>query len=370
MNESLFKTPKIHNIDRLTSRKLEELLDEPLERYSHVFVLMDENTEKYCYGLMKHNSLFFENLIPITIPAGEHSKRLETAEEIWMKLLNYGADRKSLLINLGGGMITDLGAFVASTFKRGMSFIHLPTSLIGQIDAAIGGKTAVNLEGYKNQIGTFAAADMIIISPGFLETLPERYLLSGYAEIIKHGLIANSSYFEWLKNYPFQRIKDLKNNRLNWKWIINESVSIKSRISEVDPFDWGLRRLLNFGHTIGHAIEAFSLKNDSNPVTHGEAVATGMVVESVLSRNFTGLQKNSLEQIIGIIKASFPLFEIDEEIKESIISLIKFDKKRSGGSLNFTLLNAIGHGVSDQECTMDDVSDALDEYIQVIKRIT
>lgn len=368
MNTDSLNASKIHITDRFSGNDLDELINGLEGKYSNVYVLADDNTWHYCYPVIEEGAAILGRAAKLIVPAGEVSKSLEQAQDLWLRLLTSGADRNSLLINLGGGMITDLGAFVASTFKRGIPYLHIPTSLLGQIDAAIGGKTAVNLGSYKNQIGTFAVPEMIVIVQDLLKTLPERYLLSGYAEVIKHALIADRGFFNWLKKKPFHSIKQVSKNHETWKGLIAESISVKAGISERDPYDWAERRLLNFGHTIGHAFESFSLQNDKNPITHGEAVAAGMVVETILSREVLGLSSGEAQEINSQLLQNFPMFRIDDVIEQTIIDSLRFDKKVSAEDLNFTLISEIGKGEYNRQCSMKVVSKALKEYREMIKQ--
>ncbi|AWX46023.1 3-dehydroquinate synthase [Flagellimonas maritima] len=305
--------------------------------YSQVFVLVDENTKKYCYPvfLKKMDS---EVGCVLEIPSGEIHKNIATCTELWEQLSKNDGDRKSLLINLGGGVLTDLGGFVASTFKRGIDFINVPTTLLSMVDASIGGKTGVDLGALKNQIGVINQPQMVLIFPEFLQTLEIRQVKSGYAEMLKHGLIKDEEYWTALKDE--KNFTDSK--------CIKKSISIKNEVVLQDPTEQGIRKILNFGHTLGHAIESYFLDNP-NKITllHGEAIAIGMILEGYLSHELKGLSKLSLQEIKEVFLKHFNRVILDEEDIVSIIELLKYDKKNSHGDVNFVLLQTIGKAVTD-----------------------
>src|SRR5690606_38544696 len=243
--------------------------------YQSVFFLVDDNTHEHCLPLLL--SEIHENILIeiIEIPAGEESKAIEIAVQVWETMSETQASRKSLMINLGGGMITDMGGFIASTFKRGIDLINIPTSLLAMVDASVGGKTGIDLNGIKNLIGTFAMPELTLIHPEFLQTLPEREFRSGLAEMLKHGLIHDKNH--WLELIEIENF-----DFISIDYLIEKSVKIKQEIVEKDPFENGIRKILNFGHTIGHALESQLLQTE-NPLLHGEAISVGMMVESILS---------------------------------------------------------------------------------------
>ena len=299
--------------------------------YSQLGVILDSNTLKYCYPLICE-------ALPVktktfSFPAGEVNKNLETCSLIWQWMTNEGFDRKALIINLGGGVTGDMGGFCAATYKRGIRFINIPTTLLSQVDASVGGKLGIDFNGYKNHIGVFAQPEAVIISDLFLGTLPESELRSGYAEVIKHGLIRNSNYFHCLKVEGWQN--------QSWRDIIEKSVSIKKEVVEKDPRESGLRKILNFGHTIGHAFESYYL-NTSNHLLHGEAIAIGMICEAYLSYRKLGLSLLELEEIFHMLKSVFGIFDFPKEDVPDIIGLCSQDKKNEGNSINFSLLKHIG----------------------------
>lgn len=304
--------------------------------YSQIGLLCDENTLRDCFPLIMND---LPKLWIIEIKSGEENKNLQTCEQIWTALTKGNFDRNSLLINLGGGVICDMGGFVASTFKRGLDFINIPTTLLSQVDASVGGKLGIDFMELKNHIGVFREPDGVFIDTIFLKTLPKNKLRSGFAEIIKHGLIADISYWKEIKKFDF--------NNDNWNKLVSKSVLIKYNIVQKDFLESGFRKVLNFGHTIGHGIESVYLNVEKSRLLHGEAIAIGMICESYLATKLTGLPKEQLEEIIIYILRVFDLITIDKSYFEQIIKLIYQDKKNKGNTINCSLLKTIG------KCTFD-----------------
>lgn len=305
--------------------------------YSKIVVLVDENTKKYCLPLFKKMIKFPIDSI-FEIESGEENKHIHTCLQVWEHLSNFDADRKSLLINLGGGVLTDLGGFVASTFKRGIDFINIPTTLLSMVDASIGGKTGVDLGTLKNQIGVINQPQMVLVFPQFLKTLDPRQLKSGYAEMLKHGLIRDSDYWMALR----------EEGKFSEASSIQRSIAIKNDVVLVDPNEKGLRKILNFGHTLGHAIESYCLDNpNKKTLLHGEAIAIGMILEGYLSHELKGLPKLSLEEIKETFLTYFEKVEFDRDDIDAVLKLLKYDKKNSHGDINFVLLQSIGDAVTD-----------------------
>ncbi|RZL11258.1 MAG: 3-dehydroquinate synthase [Pedobacter sp.] len=242
--------------------------------YSKVFVLTDEHTSVHCLPVFQQLLDDFTGFDLIETSAGEENKSIDFCIGIWKTLLDFGADRKCLLINLGGGVITDMGGFIAATYKRGVDFVNIPTSLLAQVDASVGGKTGIDVDNAKNMVGTFSIPIAVFIEDVFLKTLPEKEMRSGSAEVLKHGLIADAAYFKELNDTGLHAITAAQ---------VYRSVEIKNTVVTEDPLEKGLRKILNFGHTIGHALESYSLSNDKTPLTHGDAIAIGMICESYLS---------------------------------------------------------------------------------------
>ncbi|MDP4290779.1 MAG: 3-dehydroquinate synthase [Bacteroidota bacterium] len=323
-------------------KTLAELLKQDADSGSSFFILVDENSHQHCLPQLITNVEALTTAEIIEIESGEENKNIETCVQLWEALTDLGADRNSILINLGGGVITDMGGFVASTFKRGIRFYNIPTTLLSQIDASTGSKTGVDLGGLKNQIGLFADPEAVYINLGFLRTLPKEQLQSGFGEIVKHALIADNDYWKLVRREIFTDIKD-------WGELIRPSLEIKSSVVLKDPNEKGLRKLLNFGHTVGHALETFALENH-RPLLHGQAVALGIVAEAWLSTQLSGLKTDELNEIQSVILANFDLFKFEENDFVRILELMKHDKKNVSGEVRLTLLTQIGKGVFNISC--------------------
>lgn len=331
-------------------QQLKKFLNEG--NYSKVFVLVDSNTEIHCLPLLQEalESIEFD-LIEVT--PGEENKNIDFCIGIWRMLLDFGADRNSILINLGGGVITDMGGFAASTFKRGIDFVQVPTTLLSQVDASVGGKTGIDMDNVKNIIGTFTQPKAVFIHTGFLKTLSNRELQSGYAEVIKHGLIYDVSLFEKLKTIEAADLNDET---------IYRSIEIKNEVVLNDPFEKGLRKILNYGHTIGHAVESYSLKNDDQPLLHGEAIAIGFICEAFLSAKKNGLSNSTLTDIVKTIHSTYPKYRLDKKNYPALLEIMKNDKKNTAGQISFSLLKTIGECSYDIFCTEDEIFESLDYY--------
>lgn len=332
------------------------ILNELVEanNYSIVFILTDENTHEYCLPkIASHLTFDFEI---IEIEPGEEFKTINTCVGVWEALSDLGADRRSLIINLGGGVITDLGGFVACTFKRGIDYVNVPTSLLSMVDASVGGKTGVDLGLLKNQIGVISNPEMVIIDTEFLFTLPKNQLRSGFAEMLKHGLIQDENYWNRLNKLDSLHEDDLEQ-------LIFESVEIKKRVVEQDPNENGLRKILNFGHTLGHAIESYSLGNhDLQPLLHGEAIALGMILETYLSSKLLEFPMDKTQKIKEAFLSVFKHIQLPESSFSNIIDLMKYDKKNEHGKINFVLLKDIGHPIIDCEVENTFIREAFKFY--------
>lgn len=324
--------------------------------YSKIFILVDENTHECCLPAFMARITGQYNFEIIEIESGEENKNIETCTQVWHVLSELDGDRKSLLINLGGGVLTDLGGFVASTFKRGITFINVPTTLLSMVDASVGGKTGVDLGSLKNQIGVINQPEMVLVDTQFLKTLEERQLQSGYAEMLKHGLIKDQSYWSELKSgRTFDHIDRH----------IYKSVSIKNEVVLQDPTEQNLRKILNYGHTLGHAIESYCLENeDKETLLHGEAIAIGMILEAYLSNKLTGLSIEAVHEIKSTFLSRYPKSEFTKRDVEKILSLLKFDKKNSHGNINFVLLSQIGEPVIDITVSNDLFEEAFAYYAE------
>ena len=307
--------------------------------YSSLFIIVDENTYEFCLPSFMGAITGDYHFEVLEIESGEINKNIRTCSNLWEALSELDADRKSLIINLGGGVVTDLGGFVASTFKRGIDFINVPTTLLAMVDASIGGKTGVDLGALKNQIGVINQPEMVLVISEFLKTLEERQVQSGYAEMLKHGLIQSSPYWETLKSVSTIDGFDS---------MIYTSVGIKNRVVIEDPTEQGLRKILNFGHTLGHAIESYFLAStDYETLLHGEAIAIGMILEGYLAHKITGLPESEMEDIKSTFLRRYEKVTFTDEDIYNILSLLKFDKKNSHGKINFVLLEKIGKPVID-----------------------
>ena len=325
------------------------------KKYSSVFILVDNNTNKYCLPdfIAKTG---FENAEILKMQAGEENKNLQTCENLWKNLSNKGADRNSVLINLGGGVVTDLGGFVACTFKRGIDFYNIPTTLLAMVDASVGGKTGIDLGSLKNQIGIIEEPKQVIIDPIWLKTLSNQEIVSGFAEMLKHGIISNNKYWQTLKELPDLKISTLKE-------FIKPSIKIKKEVVLKDPKEKKLRKILNFGHTLGHAIESYFLINpNKNKLLHGEAIAIGMILESYLSIHCSGLNFEIARDIKTTFFKYFKKIELSTDDKKEIVKLLRHDKKNIGNKINFVLLNSIGNPKIDVEVPQELFEDAFNFY--------
>lgn len=324
--------------------------------YSKIFVLVDENTHNCCLPVfMSHIEGEYDFEI-IEIEAGEIHKNIATCTQVWEVLSELDADRKSAMINLGGGVVTDLGGFVASCFKRGIDFINIPTTLLSMVDASVGGKTGVDLGPLKNQVGVINQPQMVLVATEFLKTLDQRQLQSGFAEMLKHGLISDASYWDTLKDITgFENMDKL----------IYTSVSIKNEVVQIDPTEQHLRKTLNYGHTLGHAIESYFLESEEHDLLlHGEAIAIGMILEGFLSYKLTGLTKNELEDIKKTFLTRYPKTSFTKKDIDIILTLLKFDKKNSHGNINFVLLKSIGKTAIDIKVTPELLKESFSYYAE------
>ena len=324
--------------------------------FSKIFILVDENTHEYCLPLFLEKLETTITIEIIEIEAGEIHKTIDTCLGVWNSLSDLDADRKSLLINIGGGVITDLGGFVACTFKRGMAYVNVPTSLLAMVDASVGGKTGVDLGHIKNQVGVISNPNLVLIDTVFLNTLPANQMRSGLAEMLKHGLITGDAYWNKFTELSQLTLEDLD-------MLIYESVMIKKQVVETDPYENGLRKTLNFGHTLGHAIESYFLSDpDKTTLLHGEAIAVGMVLACYISTELLGFPKEKTVAIKDLLINYYGKVHIDTSEYAAIMDLLKFDKKNNHGQINFVLLEAIGKSKID--CQVDDavIVDAFEFY--------
>ncbi len=323
------------------------------KNYSRVLVLVDENTKRYCLSILLEKA-GLEGPLVLEIKAGESHKNIQTCAQIWTEMMSADINRKALLLNLGGGVIGDMGGFCASTFKRGIDFIQIPTTLLSQVDASIGGKLGIDFAEVKNSVGLFCNPQAVLIAPEFLKTLSARELRSGFAEILKHSLIADAHQWQWQKE-----IAGLE--EIDWYKVLPPSLKVKKEIVAIDPFEQNIRKALNFGHTIGHAVESVALASP-NPLTHGEAIAIGMVCEAYLSKEICGL---GLEDLQAIKTTMIRIFGHQIQAASNFdrfIQLMYNDKKNEAKEINFTLLSAPGKAVINQIASEEMILESLKYY--------
>lgn len=321
-----------------------------------IVIIVDENTEKHCLPILR-NQLERKDGLIIKIPAGEVHKNIQTCQQVWQIMMDKGLNRNALCLNLGGGVIGDMGGFCASTYKRGIDFIQLPTTLLSQVDASIGGKLGIDFNQVKNSVGVFRNPGSVFIYPSFLETLSKAEIRSGFAEIIKHSLIADIEQWQQIKN-----ITDI--DTVNWTEYLIPSLHIKKRVVEEDPFEKGLRKALNFGHTIGHAVESQYLETDQ-PLLHGEAVAVGMVCEAYISSKITHLDPQALEEITNFLVQIYGVYPLKKADYPAMIQLMRKDKKNIKDEINFTLLTSPGTCLVNQTCSVELIEESLDYYSNI-----
>lgn len=323
-------------------------------KYSKYYIICDEHTFEFCLPtLLFHTPLFNEAEI-IELESGEDKKTLETCLQVWGALTDTGADKQSLIINLGGGVISDLGGFVASTFKRGIDCINIPTTLLSMVDASVGGKTGVDFEGIKNHIGTTSEPKAIFVNPTFLETLSERQIRNGYAEIIKIALIADATFWKQLKK--IKKIKDFCSEQ-----IITKAIELKNSIVKKDLHEKDLRKSLNFGHNIGHALES-SLIEQKKDILHGEAVAAGIIIESDIAQSLKRISAKEQKEITDYISSIYKSIKITKETETQLLKYILHDKKNIGADLCFALPNKVGNYKLACGVKMDEIKIALNKY--------
>ncbi len=323
--------------------------------YDRVFVLTDETTRQLCWPLVSQFACL-QHAIVVTIGAGDVNKNMASLAHVWEALQQGGATRHSCMVNLGGGMVTDLGGFAASTFKRGIDFINIPTTLLAMVDASVGGKTGVNFGGLKNEVGVFANSKVVFLSTQFLSTLDVENIKSGYAEMLKHGLISNDKMWAELLNFNLANPDFVQLQRM-----LADSVAVKQRIVEEDPLEHGLRKALNVGHTMGHAFESFAMRS-GRPILHGHAVAYGMVAELYLSATKVGFPTEKLRQTVRFIHENYGRFNFTCDDYPALLELMTHDKKNTAGIINFTLLGDVGDLKINQTATKAEIEAALDFY--------
>ena len=347
------------------AENLETSLARAIDACEHdrLFILTDDTTRKLCWPVVSGFACL-QGAEVISIGATDTHKTLESLAHVWEELGRMGGTRHTLLINIGGGMVTDLGGFAASTFKRGINYINIPTTLLAMVDASVGGKTGINIRGLKNEIGVFNNATTVILDTQFLRTLDRENIFSGYAEMLKHGLISNEAMWAELMNF------DLGAEQLDLATLqrmLADSVAVKQRIVTEDPLEHGLRKALNLGHTVGHAFESYALKNSvignlQFPILHGYFVAFGLVCELYLSTVKTGFPTDKMRQTVSFIREHYGRMPITCDDYPALFELMTHDKKNTAGTINFTLLGGIGDIRINQTATKEEIYEALDFY--------
>lgn len=338
------------------TEELENIISE--SKNDKFFILTDSNTNKNCLNML-HCSEPIANAHIITIKADDTNKNIESTTHVWKELSDNGCTRHSCLINIGGGMVTDLGGFAASTFKRGIDFINIPTTLLSMVDASVGGKTGINFNGLKNEIGVFNDAKAVIIDTAFLKTLDQHNICSGYAEMLKHSLLKDNKM--WAQHINFNLYSPDLDSLLS---MIKESVGVKERIVSEDPHESGIRKALNLGHTAGHAFESYAM-HTNRPILHGYAVAYGIICELYLSHALQGFPLDKMRQTVNFIKENYGRMNITCDDYESLYSLMKHDKKNTGNEINFTLLKDVGDIKINQTVSKELIMESLDFYREI-----
>ena len=323
---------------------------------SEIVIITDENTEKYCLPYFLNELVLPQDPIFISFEAGEQYKTLATCIKLFNQLSDNKIDKKSLILNLGGGVVTDLGGFVASVFKRGLPYINIPTTILAMVDASVGGKTGVDFNGLKNQIGLVNNGQQVVIDVNFLKTLPKEQLISGYAEMLKHGLIHSELYWNDILLMNLDNLEELHIR-------IWESVVIKNDVVTKDPYENNLRKILNYGHTLGHAIESYCMKSESKKsLLHGEAIAIGLILETYISTQIYSFPESKLNELVACVHANFMKVDFSFDDIEAIIDLLIYDKKNVGGKINFVLLKDIGQYELDCQVSNELIYKAFEFY--------
>jgi len=351
-------------IKRITLSDYEIVLDESLSyletflterKYSSVIILADSNTAELCHPKLIALLPFLAAAPLVVVPAGEPHKTIATCEEIWADMLRVHADRKAVVINLGGGVIGDMGGFAAACYKRGIDFIQVPTTVLSQVDSSIGGKLGVDFRYGKNLVGVFKNPVLVLISTVWFQTLSQRQLVNGFAEIYKHALIQDAGQWKLLKT-------DLTIPPAHFHSILHDSLMIKKAVVEADPYEKGWRKILNFGHTIGHAVEAYSLGNNSDPLLHGEAIAAGMIMEAYIGFLVCGFPAEQLKEVEQVLLRQYGHYPLSDNAEELLWPAMAMDKKNAGTKVLAVVLETIGKPVIDVEITAELLTKALNYY--------
>jgi 3-dehydroquinate synthase len=335
----------------LVDSSFQNLLQENYSK-SKILILVDENTHDHCLDYLLTNFDELRDAEIMLLPAGEENKVMEVCFQVWEAMSEYKISRKDLIINLGGGVVTDMGGFIASIYKRGIDFIQIPTTLLAMVDASIGGKTGIDLGAYKNQLGVFSNPKAIYCDLSFLQTLDESEIKNGFAEMLKHALILDQKHWKDLKLGTHQNLTEK---------FVEQSIQLKNEIVLLDPLEQNIRKKLNFGHTFGHALEGYFLSQEEE-LKHGHAVAMGILCESYLSNKISGLSSQSLEEIVDFILSVYPLIELEEEFFDAIFDLMKQDKKNAQSKILCVLLNEIGESEIDIPLSYEQIIETLNWF--------
>ncbi len=343
-------------IDADISSSLSEVLSK--FQANKICIITDDNTYRHCLPQLTE-IIQQKYTFVLTISQGEKNKNLETAKTIWEFLQSNKFDRDALVINLGGGLLLDIGGFAAATYNRGIQFIHIPTTLLSMVDASIGGKLGLNFNGIKNQLGLFRVPEFVLINPNFLKTLDKRQLYAGWAEMIKHSLIDSENHINKILQQNPLEIQDSE-----WEHIIYDSLKVKNYYVINDPYESGPRKVLNLGHTAGHAFESLSIERN-DPLFHGEAVASGLICEIFLSTQLLNFPKKKAEKLSRAIRKSYKQLSINKKDIDLMLEMMHFDKKNKFDKVNFTLLNKIGEPLIDQYVSEEVIKKSLEYYINL-----
>lgn len=323
-------------------------------------VLTDSHTHRFCLPKLMNSVKALQDASIIEVPDGENNKNIETCTKVWETLIEMEADRNAILVNLGGGVITDMGGFIAGTFKRGIKYINIPTTLLAQVDASVGSKVAIDIKNLKNQVGLFYDPLAVFIDPGFLSTLSKREMINGYAEMLKHAILHEQEHLENIMLFPMHDLTILNQ-------LVERSVTFKNEIVTNDPFEKGIRKILNFGHTIGHALETFSMEEDRKQLKHGEAIAIGMICELYISGELLKFPMQKAETISEFIISVYPKFRFEKTEIARIIQLMRSDKKNTEGKINFSLLYDVGKPSYDHFASAQLIEKSLQYYLDLTR---
>jgi 3-dehydroquinate synthase len=347
------------HFDDLRTSGISQLIEKNARNAKRI-ILTDANTHRLCLPKLMNCIKALQDASVIQVHEGENHKNIDTCSKVWETLIALEADRNAILINLGGGVITDMGGFIAGTYKRGIKYINIPTTLLSQVDASVGSKVAVDLKNLKNQIGLFYDPLAVYIDAGFLSTLSKREMINGYAEMLKHAILDSDEHLAEIMMFPLHDLSILND-------LVRRSVEFKHQVVQADPLEKGVRKILNFGHTVGHALETFSMENDRKQLKHGEAIAIGMICELHLSHEVLRFPIRKIEQISEFIMGVYPKFQYERTDIPRIVQLMRSDKKNAEGKINFSLLHNIGRPSFDHFSNGVQIEKALQFYLDLTR---